>query len=182
MTNKSGYLIELEDLVIFLNERYREDVGLSENIGILRLYLSIYFLYAYYGSTYGRLPVSIEGVSENNIHYPKYLVDVEFQSGSYGVTVEKARYVLENKVIQNDRSFNKNNLMVENDGIKHDLFLYLTELTKSINDVSEFSLVERIHEDSVWLTAFHNDRDVINNEDLIDEYYEKMVFQQSKTK
>lgn len=66
--------------------------------------------------------------------------------------------------------------MVENDRIKHDLFLYLTELTKSINDVSEFSLVERIHEDDVWFTSFHNDRDVINNEDLIDECYEKMVF------
>lgn len=53
MINKNDYLIELEDLVIFLNERYKEDVCLSENIGILRLYLSIYFLYAYYGSTYG---------------------------------------------------------------------------------------------------------------------------------
>ena len=176
MTNKNDYLIELEDLVIFLNERYKEDVGLSGNIGILRLYLSIYFLYAYYGLSYGRLPVSIEGVSENNIHYPKYLVDVEFQSGSYGVTVEKAKDVLENKVIQNDKSFNKNNLMVENNGMKHDLFLYLTKLTKSINNVSEFSLVERVHEDNVWFTAFHNDRDVINNEDLIDEYYEKMGY------
>lgn len=177
MTNKNGYLIELEDLVIFLNERYREDVGLSENIGILRLYLSIYFMYAYYGSSYGQLPVSVDDVSENNIHYPKYLVDVEFQSGSYGVTVEKAKDVLENKVIQSDETFNKDNLMVENDGIKHDLFLYLTELTKSINSISEFSLVERIHEDNVWFTSFHNDRDVINNEDLIDEYYENMVFQ-----
>ena len=177
MTNKNDYLIELEDLVIFLNERYKEDTGLSENIRMLRLYSSIYFLYAYYGSTYGRLPVSIEGVSENDIHHPKYLVDVEFQSGSYGVTVEKAKDVLESKVVQSDETFNKDNLMVENDGVKHDLFLYLTELTKSINNVSEFSLVERVHEDNVWFTAFHNDKDVINNEDLIDEYYEKMVFQ-----
>ena len=67
--------------------------------------------------------------------------------------------------------------MIENDGIKHDLFLYVTELTKSINNVSEFSLVERNHEDDVWYTAFHNNRDLINKEDLIDEYYEKMVFQ-----
>ena len=63
--------------------------------------------------------------------------------------------------------------MVENDGMKHDSFLYLTELTKSINNVSEFSLVERVHEDNVWFTAFHNDKDVINNEDLIDKYYLK---------
>lgn len=88
MTNKNNHLIKLEDLVIFLNERYKKDVGLSENIGILRLYSTIHFLYAYYGSTCGRLPVSVEGISENNIHYPRYLVDVEFQSGSYGVTIE----------------------------------------------------------------------------------------------
>lgn len=88
MTNKNNHLIKLEDLVIFLNERYKEDISLSENIRMLRLYSSIYFLYAYYGSTYGRLPVSIEGISENNIHYLRYLVDVEFQSGSYGVTIE----------------------------------------------------------------------------------------------
>lgn len=87
--------------------------------------------------------------------------------------MEKAKDVLESKVVQSDETFNKNNLMVENNGIKYDLFLYLTELTKSINDVSEFSLVERVHEDDVWFTAFHNDRDVINNKDLIDEYYRK---------
>lgn len=66
--------------------------------------------------------------------------------------------------------------MIENDGIKHDLFLYVTELTKSINNVSEFSLVERIHEDDVWYTIFHNNRDLINKEDLIDEYYEDVFF------
>lgn len=175
MESRNNYLIELEDLIIFLNERYKEDAGLNEHIGTLRLYLSIYFLYACYGSSYGRLPISVKGVSENNIHYPKYLVDVEFQSSSYGVIIEKARNVLENKVIQNNKSFDKDNLMVENDGIKHDLFLYLTELTKSINDISDFTLVDRVHEDDEWFVSYHNNRDIIDNEKLIDEYYKKYV-------
>lgn len=175
MSNQNDYLIELDDLVVFLNEEYKKNTGLEEDIGTLRLYLTIYFLYACYGSSYGRLPVSIEGVSENNIQYPKYLTNVEFQSGSYGVIIEKARNVLENKVIQNNKSFDKDNIMVENDGIKHDLFLYLTELTKSINDVSDFSLVDRVHEDDEWFVSYHNNRDVIDNEKLIDEYYKKYV-------
>lgn len=170
MSNQNDYLIELDDLVVFLNEEYKKNTGLEEDIGTLRLYLTIYFLYACYGSSYGRLPVSIE-----SIQYPKYLTNVEFQSGSYGVAVEKARNILKNKVNHNNNKFSKEKINVELEAIRYDLMLYLTELTKSINEISDFVLVERVHEDDEWFVSYHNNRDVIDNEKLIDEYYKKYV-------
>lgn len=171
MKTHRNYLLSLEDLVLFLNEEFKESKGLGEDIGLLRLNLSIYLLHAYYSSTYGRLPVSVEGVCENNISYPKYLVDVEFKSGTYGVTIKGVKGILEKTSTQEGKKFDKDKLNIDSEAGKHDLMLYLKEITNSINGVSEFSLVERVHEDKVWFKAFNNNNGIIDNEELVDEYY-----------
>lgn len=175
MSHQEKYLFELEDLIVFLNNEYKEQTGVLSNISPLRLHLSIYLLSAYYGSSYGRLPVSVEGVSENNIHYPKYLTDTEFKSGAYGAVVKGVKDMLESGLLQKDDVFNKDSLNVEREAIKHDLTLYLKSITKLINEVSEFTLVDRVHEDKEWFRAYHNNRDYIDIEKVIDEYYNNFL-------
>jgi len=170
-----NYLVELEDLIVFLNEEYKGNTGVRGEIGTLRLHSSIYLLFAYYGSSYGRLPVSVEGVSENNIHYPKYLTNVEFKSGTYGVVVDRVKDILESGLLQKDGKFNKDNLNVKSEAVKHDLILYLKDITKLINETSEFTLVERVHEDKEWFRAFHNNQDYMDNEKVINEYYSNFL-------
>lgn len=173
MSDQKNYLIQLEALVLFLNEEFKKNTEVRGDIGLLRLHLSIYFLYAYYGSSYGRLPVSVEGVCENIIEYPKYLVDVEFKPSSYGVTVKGVKDILEKTSAQERKKFNKDKLNINDEAGKYDLMLYLKEVVRDINKVSEFSLVDRAHEDAVWFEAYHNNRDIINNDNLIEEYITK---------
>lgn len=173
MSTDKNCILRLEDLVLFLNEEYKGGTGFGEEIGLLRLYISIYLLQAYYSSTYGRLPVCEEGVTENDISYPKYLVDVEFKSGTYGVTIEKERYKLENKGTQEGKRFSKDCLKLDSESGKHSVLLYLKEITNAINNTSEFSLVERVHDDKVWFNAFNDNKGIIDNEKLVDEYYKE---------
>lgn len=161
---KERYVFKnVDTLVQYLYSRFG-------NLSPLKLQKGLYFLYAYYGAVYGEAKQS-EGESEQDLLYPSRLFDETFEAWTYGPVVRSVY----NK---NKSEHYKPNKDMELDEFKEypDIQRFIDELFEQINSVSDFSLVDRSHEDLVWKAAYDKGKStVMDNEAIIREYREKYV-------
>lgn len=162
-----------------INELIRYILEKKENVGQLRLQKTLYLLYAYYGSTYGQLekeedPEKYEVNSEVEVNYPKELFPAEFEAWKYGPVIFDV-YV---------KDKNSEYELVEflpefepNEAYEEDVLLFLDDIIEQINDMSDFTLVDRTHQDKAWKETYKPNtyRTKMNNEDIIREYVEEYV-------
>lgn len=137
----------------------------------IKLQKGLYFLYAYYGATYGESESS--GVLEEDFKVPKSLFPPRFEAWTYGPVI---RSVWE-KQRQGEYDSYANKEMDEELATKYpEADLFIRELFSQINSVSDFSLVDRSHEDEAWKVAYEfGGSTPIENELIIKEYKEKYV-------
>lgn len=159
---KDCYLMSPENLRAFITENTNGDIG------SIRLNLATYFLSAYYSSTYGNLPKQEQGVIETNEEYPRYLANLTMIASTYGVDVKE----YSNK--QHNKKYNLKELHLSNTATKQDVTMFLKEVLQSINGVSDFSLVDRCHEDESWFNSYPSKKE-IDLEDLSQEYINKRM-------
>lgn len=131
----------------------------------LKLQKSLYFLWSFYSATYGN--INYEEDSEFNLseRYPKYLFPAEFEAWKYG------------PVMNNVYAMNKNNELngledefVPSKSIEKEVVNFIDDLLNQINDIDDFSLVARSHNDYAWKSAYKDgqehckmDNDTIKN-------------------
>lgn len=163
-SNKQNVVFEsVDNLINYLYHRYGE-------LTPIKLQKGLYFLYAYYGATYGETEET-DGVLEQSFDdFPDRLFDENFEAWTYGPVIRE--------VWKKQKSGEYGKAEPNLNGIKRETLLFIDELFEQINSVSDFSLVDRSHEDEAWVNAYNSDNDnkKLNNNDLIKEYKEKYLY------
>ncbi|MDW4319777.1 hypothetical protein AST07_01320 [Staphylococcus saprophyticus] len=163
---KSYFFNEIDDLIKYLFAKYGK-------LSPLKLQKGLYFLFAYYGGTYGN-----SGKFEAEIDYklPEFLFPAQFLAWDYGPVIEEVYYKNKNEDYDchvnspstlseiNEAYFNENNT-------NHEVKLFIDELFDEVISTSDFSLVDRSHEDKAWKNAYGKGRNIempIN--EIVEEY------------
>lgn len=163
MVNRGGVVFEeVHTLARYL-------ISLKGDISPLKLQKSLYFLFAYYGALYSK--DSEDGIFEGSSDTPKYLFDAEFEAWKYGPVIKEVYFANKTGDYYNDIDIHDSIYEVEkNQEIKK----FIDELFEQIYSVSDFTLVDRSHEDEVWKDAYKN-KTAMDKDKIIEEYMEKYV-------
>lgn len=166
--HKRKYFFEdVEQLIRYISEK-------REDIGQIRLQKTLYLLYAYYGAGYGQMETEVdvpkdELNSEVEIDYPKELFEASFEAWRYGPVIYDV-YVNDKNSHYDDieklPEFTPENLY------EKDVLLFLDGLLEQINDMSDFTLVDRTHQDEAWKKRYKDGeyRTEMDNREIIEEY------------
>lgn len=134
---------------------------LPEDTWILRLNLTLYFLFAAYAAAYN---------PENEIEYnlgeqPRFVADLTFTADKYG----PQDYSVNNK-LQNEYYHPKEYKFLDNQvdqNVKH----FIDDILGQLKDVDDFSLLDRAVQDDAWLNAYTNeDSKIMSREQMILDY------------
>lgn len=162
MTSEKEYLFDdVRDLIKYLFQHYGA-------LSPLKLQKGLYFLFAYYGAMYGKNREN-EKSAEIGYTFPKYLFQADFEAWNYGPVIRDVYF--ENK----RGSYNRFVDDEEKIDIPSEIEAFINELFVQIKNTSDFSLVDRSHEDVTWEKAHQNGRSTMPVEDIIDEYSKEYI-------
>lgn len=141
-------------------------------ISPIKLQKGLYFLYAFYSLMYNQ-PVDTEEV-ESGYNLPPELFPARFEAWTYGPVIREvyAKYKQEGYYPNLAKTINFEETFAGYGGGEAKRFIkgILSQLMNS----SDFSLVDRSHQDQAWRDAFQRGRNtVMDNEAIMKEYREK---------
>ncbi|NIK12886.1 Panacea domain-containing protein [Alkalibacillus almallahensis] len=156
---------DVNDLVNYLFNKFGD-------LTPLKLQKGLYFLYAYYGAMYGEKEK--EGVTEQNYNYPSRLFDSEFEAWTYGPVVREVYDNYKKDVYYENKISNEEADELFSDYAEAQRFV--DELFGQIKEISDFSLVDRSHEDEAWRDPYKEQGKSapMDNNKIIKEYREKL--------
>lgn len=128
----------------------------------LKVQKSLYFLWAYYSATFGNLSSNKEENEEFGLQppYPSELFKPDFEAWRYGPVINSvyADYKSNNITTLNDDELkgemNFDNKNEKSEGNKKEIISFINDLLDQVDDVNDFGLVQRSHEDSAWKDAY----------------------------
>ncbi|WP_339198607.1 type II toxin-antitoxin system antitoxin SocA domain-containing protein [Paenibacillus sp. FSL P4-0176] len=129
---------------------------LKPNMSPIKLHKSLYFLFAYYASIHEEI-----------------LFKADFEAWKFGPVIQDVytKYC-DHYYLEQSRMNQSIQLVNNNPEIKH----FIDDLFSQIDSVSDFTLVERSHQDEAWKKAYRLAQPtVIDNDELIQEYKTKYV-------
>lgn len=129
-------------------------VHFLDNPTPLKVQKSLYFLWAFYSATYGNINYdeNSEFSLEGQTRYPSNLFDAQFEAWEYGPVINHvfSEYHKTNG-FEGYSDINKSDL----DSNKKEVLGFVDDLLSQINDVNDFGLVNRSHQDEAWKKAYH---------------------------
>lgn len=145
--------------------------SLDNTISPIKLQKSLYFLFAYYGATYGSIgeDISRDDKIEETTIYPKYLFDANFEAWKYGPVIYEV-YSKNKSVGYQAESFIPENPQ------EAEVISYINETFQQLNEISDFGLVERSHLDEAWKDPYakyeldHTSSQSMDSDSIIEEY------------
>lgn len=171
---KEYFFEDVEDLIGHLK-------SLDSDMGPIRLQKTIYFLYAFYGATYGSIKGVVQGNSDNLLSeigdsiYPPKLFDAKFEAWQYGPVIRDVYF--KNKTGDYDELEDKL-LEKYTDRNERDVIVFLDDIVSDLNELSDFALVDRTHRDEAWRKKFDKmnpyQSEEIDNDELIAEYKKRI--------
>lgn len=145
----------VDDLISYLYHRFPEQTPLSP----LKLQKMLYFLFAYYGAAMVDTDMSST--------LPKYLFMENFEAWKYGPVIKEVYQKNKEGYYSNIQSFDSSE-------INDELLSFIDEMFVQINEISDFSLVQRSHLDKAWKEKFDKEDDYHGNQmskdQIIEEY------------
>lgn len=147
--------------------------SIKPNISPLKLQKGLYFLFAFHGAVYRNK--TEEGVFEgSNGASSRYLFDSEIQAWKYGPVVpevyfaqrDSESYFSHESVIEAIEEISKN----------EEIKSFIDDIFGQIDEVSDFTLVDRSHRDDSWQKAYQVEQSTpMDKEAIIQEYITKYV-------
>ena len=126
---------------------------LPEEPGILRLNLTLYFLFAAYAAAYNPKIENPNILAEQ----PKFVADLTFTADKYGPQDYSVNDKLRNEYYQPKKYPFTNHQVDQN--------------VKQLKDVDDFSLLDRAVQDDTWLNAYTNeDSKLMSKEQMMSDY------------
>lgn len=154
---------KIDNLIYYLYEKHGK-------LTPIKLQKGLYFLYAYYGATYGETDET-EGVLEQDYKdLPSRLFEANFEAWTYGPVI---RDVWKK---QKEGKYDGEIRHTDSGDVKLEVTMFIDELFQQINSISDFSLVDRSHEDEVWKLAYDKGPSTpLDNNQLVKEYQERYI-------
>ncbi|WNF35221.1 DUF4065 domain-containing protein [Bacillaceae bacterium IKA-2] len=144
----------------------------KEDISPLKLQKSLYFLFAYHSALYDTSnQEGKEGIIEGLNESPQFLFDAQFEAWKFGPVIrevyvaDKYEHIYEDKGLIDEAVKEVENLP--------EIKKFIDDLFEQIDSVSDFSLVERSHNDDAWKIAYDTEEALIDHSIIIKEYKEK---------
>lgn len=146
----------------------------------LKIQKSIYLLWAFYAGTYGAIDYDEESFNnDNSLRYPAQLFEPAFEAWRYGpVDYDIYTEMKQGELSKSDSDLG--NLVVqstlEDDSQRRNISMFLENLISQINDLDDFSLVNRTHQDKSWLDSYKEGQShiTIPSNIIHDEYVKKL--------
>lgn len=134
---------------------------LPEEPGILRLNLTLYFLFATYAAAYK------PKVENPNIldEQPKFIADLVFTADHYGPQNYSINDKLRNEYYQ-PKEYNFLDNQVDQN-VKH----FIDDILEQLKNVDDFSLLDRATQDDAWFNAYSNNNSkIMSRQQMILDY------------
>lgn len=134
---------------------------LPEEPGLLRLNLTLYFLFATYAAAYN------PKVKNPNIldKQPRLVADLTFIADKYGPQDYSVNDKLRNEYYTPERYNFLDNQVDQN--VKH----FIDDILEQLKNVDDFSLLDRAVQDDAWLNAYTNeDSKIMSKEQMMLDY------------
>lgn len=164
-----------DDLVNYIINQYKEKT--SVDISPLKLQKSLYLLFSMWGDNAAIINEDIDkgqGTIEITEKVPTFLFEANFEAWKYGpVDIEVYDRYKENEYQGGIQSLT--DLTTVSRYFLNILMPFINSVLKQVFDINDFSLVSITQEDKVWKSAYEENKNlVMNNEDIIKEYEEKL--------
>lgn len=164
-----------DDLVNYVINQYKQKT--SVDISPLKLQKSLYLLFAMWGGNAAIINEDIDkgkGTIEITDKVPTYLFDAKFEVWKYGpVDIDVYDRYKENGYQGDIQSLT--DLTTVSQDFLNILMPFIDSVLEQVFDINDFSLVSITQEDKVWKSANKDNKNlVMNNEDVIKEYKEKL--------
>jgi len=154
------------ELVKFLIKHHNETR--QEEISRIKLQKALYFLFAFYGAQVRILNLDVDFGQK-----PEFLFEPKFEAWAYGPVDREIYTKFKNNKIDIN-TFNCDRFLEKIDEYTKD---YLIEMTETIFNTGDFTLVDLSHGDNCWKTKFKRDNpqgnELIPGEEIISEYFHK---------
>lgn len=139
----------------------------------LRLQKTLYFLFAYYGASYGSMAESEEYKinRDEKMNLPKYLFNGNFEAWQYGPVLREVYFDNKYSNFVEECEFNPDDIEIQDETMTAEVIDYLKELIRNTSEVSDFGLVERSHEDREWKDKI-GIQSTMDRDEIIEEYKE----------
>ena len=144
-----------DDLVNHLLAKFPEEPG------VLRLNLTLYFLFAAYAAAYNPKDEKDYDLGEQ----PRFVADLTFTAGPYGPYEYSVKEKWKNDNYQSKEFKFLDNQVEQN--VKH----FIDDILEQLKNVDDFSLVDRAHHDDAWFDAYYNeDSKIMSKEQMMLDY------------
>lgn len=167
MDNKRDYYFEdVRELVHYLFSNYGK-------LSPLKLQKGLYFLFAYYGALYGNKHIEKSEMKEVEYDYPKFLFNANFEAWDYGPVIRDVYF--ENK--RGEYSSFAQDVVSDEDVFGEDIEVqhFVKEIFDQVVATSDFSLVDRSHEDIAWKRIHDSGEVDMSNEEIVNEYSQEYI-------
>lgn len=162
MSNEGGTVMEdnvlfpkVDNLISYLYHKFPDKKPLSP----LKLQKVLYFLFAYYGAA------MVD--TDMDATFPKYLFNENFEAWKYGPVIRDVYRKNREGSYENIEEFDTSD-------IDEELLDFIDEMFVQIEEISDFSLVQRSHLDNAWKDKFDKEESYHDNEmdkdQIIEEY------------
>lgn len=164
-----------DDLVNYVINQYKQKT--SVDISPLKLQKSLYLLFAMWGGNAAIINEDIDkgkGTIELTDKVPTLLFDAILEAWKYGpVDVDVYDRYKENGYQGDIKSLT--DLTTVSQDFLNILMPFIDSVLEQVFDINDFSLVSITQEDKVWKFTYEDNKNlVMNNEDIIKEYKEKL--------
>lgn len=134
----------------------------------IRLQKALYFLFAFYGATYGQLNAdeAEEGIFEGDEEdaYPRLLFNENFEAWKFGPVIPAVYHDFKRTNIESVE-------WESSDPRDENVKLLIKEVMDQLDDMGDFELVERTHEDDSWKIAYGKGQSTtMEHNSIINEY------------
>lgn len=134
---------------------------LPEDTWILRLNLTLYFLFAAYAAAYNPKVENPNILTEQ----PRFVADLTFTADKYGPQDYSVKEKLKNEYYQPKEYPFQNNQVDQN------VKWFIDDILNQLKDVDDFSLVDRTHQDNAWFDAYYNTKSkIMSKEQMMLDY------------
>ncbi|GEK88873.1 Uncharacterized phage-associated protein [Alkalibacterium putridalgicola] len=160
-TCKEAYFNDVDDLVSHLYSAFGE-------LTPLKLQKTLYFLFAIYSGLY--TGDEKEGVQEETYSMPKYLFSEDFEAWTYGPVIRNVyvQYKHQGGYEKKEYDFD------DSDKVDAEIKKFISDVGQQIIAKSDFSLVDRSHEDKAWKEAIGTEEAIMDKDEIVNEYRRRL--------
>lgn len=136
----------------------------------IKIQKTLYFLFAFYDSSYGIEKNNQQKNEFTDSNYPQYLFEPNFEAWMYGpidVDVYKSTKQDSYSPKKLDKS-KMNNIL--NKSEKENIYTLINDICSEVDNVDDFTLITRTQEDISWIKTYETSNKIMQPENIVKNY------------